>query len=715
MEQASKWAFLRAWENPEAGERAAIFQRYVRIQRIAIPVATVTFSYVNKSAAQKRGFDVALQDARTLVARIKADAGLGQWQEKVDRASGTAIFRSDSAKQNRFYQIFFRDLGDRYAISSSSVRRLYAFPIAAEASVLQTAMMDAAGTRQAADTRSWGERALDASLWSILPRAEAQTGGVTALSLAGRSISISGLGALPTGEITRIIGELGTTGRGVLLDTINSGRIQGETFLRNAGGIARTTADGIVGDATGRVEATGNRLIRAAGEEGRRTVAEAEAAAMRVERAAAADVNRTINRLTSSTNILRMAFMAGVGGTIGSMVATTAVNFLVDGSVSLVSSAYHLVMGTMSQEERQRMDQELGGGLGQLEQASQRLTGIETELDRRIAALQVATDMQLDLDRAPSVIDRRLGQNRAEQLALEREVSRSNIQNCGSLFYLLDEVKQNLQGLRAVVGVGGRAGLCSQIQDLLNQWIGAELALHNARNVITNNWSRLMSRQSQELLRASAGSPGPRRSRVDCQRELDELMARGVAQSASPQCVSSVIAELGGARTAANESQARRTCEARARVATDSSVQNLRAGCVETVDVIENRDRSAAFVNGLRLTEANQEIARQFILRMAQSDCEEGASGGVCDGQTGAFRQIRDRYVAKFGAALRYCPNLTRPRALDNLDRPSPQLGVSGPVEPPATARSAGRESEGPGWIRRQLISLGSLFSSMFG
>lgn len=721
------WAFLSAHEDPKTGDRSAFFQRYFRIQSISIPVSSVSYALVKRVEPGRYDFESAKKAARSLAEVFSRSGTIGTWTEEIQSASQVIIFRADSPKQNRFFQLFVRNLGDRLAVSTSSTRRLYIFPVAAEAAAMQQTMMDAAGPKAAASLGPDPARLHERILEAMFPSANAQVPpGISSIMVGGRSVGIgglglSGLGGLDPAAISRIIGGLGGPGGGAILTTVDGVRMRGEEFLRTARGegegflrTARGEARGFVNESLSSAEATARRATDYAGNRADLSATRALDRVDQISRDRMADVNRTVTRLTSTSNILRMAFAAGVGSTVGSLVANTAINFLADGVAEGVSLAYHLIMGTMSTEDRQRIDQQLGGGLAALEQSSLALTNIERGIDQRIAALMASTAMQLNLDRDPDALDNQLSANEIETRRILNAAVQPGAPDCTNLLRTANQLRRDLVNIQSVIGPGGTRAVCAQIQDLLNQWVGAELAMHNARNLIANNWSRVMSRQTEQLLQANATDVGPRRSRVECERDLGRLRSTSQSLAPSQQCLQAEYRRAGlsaGAPPSASvEANARTICQTRAQQEADAELDQIRGRCRETVEMNLQRDRATAFVNGLRLTAANQEIAQQTLLRIAQSDCEEGSGGGVCDGRAGAFRQIRDRYAAKFAAAGRFCPELVRPNSLQATERPT--LAVSGPVDAAPVEPAA--VTEGPGWVRRQWTAVSTFFSSMF-
>lgn len=655
-----KWNLIDAFDNTEQSTRTLRFERVALIYKTIVPVASVTHTIVKRKNGEAISAAAAQNEANKAfdlirsMAKDKAPTSL-----ETDFTHRTFTLKVDWQKQNRFIQVVYRDFGDRYVVSTSMIRRLYMFPAGFEAHALQMALLENTTRKVGALER------IKNALW--VQKAFA-VGNQLTLNLPGGLGSVTG----SPDVITNFLGRL-NTGAGTLRGTLNG---VGQDATRNAlnftGGVTnqvQTLSSNVMNEAQGRVQTLWNNVNRdirgqvdyasnRVQQVGSQLISESEGAISRQLDHA----NAIVRQQTSNSNILRMAFMAGVGGAAGAAAANIILDAAASGASWVADQVYRGVFALLSEEQKRIMTEAAGQALTDLRQASEQLAVLETQLDLRIAALDLLTGVPPE-SLAETIS---ISAERAKGFYAYAEAMRNRNPADWNAITQCDYYRRHVTTFEALqsflVSDGGtREGICRRIQMMVQQWSAAEYSLAIAKSTLANNAASIISAITRKF-RDSQRQVGTGARRTNFCNESRRGLRRIVFNAEPPASC------LAANRAFGSEADVRQYCLAQAQQDYSLGLDRMDQACEGVESDVVQRDRSDEIRQNFLLMQANVEATIQSFRDLIQNDCDPNQPVENClnsNGQPNEFSRLRARYRNLVDRARRHCPSIRTPMVLE--------------------------------------------------
>jgi hypothetical protein len=686
-----KWFFVLNDAGADMKSSTTVLKRLITVGDVSVPVASITHSIVKRekvlpdSEAKKEAVEIAQS--------LRKAMGSPAWL--IDCNGNRCVFGADWIKQNRFVQIVYRNLGDRYAFSISSTRRIYGLPIADEARFVQLALANMELKKQASAWDLWKSKFI-----AFFGSSEQANAADFNVMIPGVKDPIKFSGNISDGDVKRIQDLIGSANNGI--------KDAGDTAkdVINAG---RNSANNVVNNAVDRSQAAAKNTI----DYGYNKAIDAEKQSMR-------DANALIEKATSFKKVFETAFAAGAGGALGVAVTNAVINFVGEGGAEIVSSLWHSIMGTLTEADKELMRKSAGTAFKDLEASSAELTRVEIEIDKRIAALslvegmpagdladQVGTATELQAQKYDSL----------QQLLRSRPLMSQSAFECAAA---ASQAKGTLETLKQVstLLVGEERspeGVCAKVNDLLRNWSVAEARVNQARETIAKNSAIVLAQITKNFTDAHKDIGSSRRDRNTCKENFDQMREQAREANVSVNCIQQLYQRYqyspANRRDEAFEGRARNLCQQAARASINASIRSMNSACDEAIQIEESRDHTASLQNGLMLANANVEAAKDAIAEMSRKDCDQGVTTNGCDGKAGSFARLRQRYQHLYEVASRKCGDkMFRPKAFEPVALPEiapPGASDSMAVPPIAGADSADK----PSWLGAPFRAVGSFFN----
>ena len=667
IDRASRWVLIGKSKNKNGDESFAL-QRFVRLVNMPLPVTTIHQSTTTRAKHQTLSAEQSYQEALSIVEFFRKSVDAPKWEISRDDKARTYTFRADWPKLNRYVQVLYKDLGDKYLVSTAFTKRLFIFPVALEAKYIQQQLANRS-VRQV----GWLENFIDSFK---LPEAFATTGSTVTGTIGGYSLNLS------------------TTG-----------------------------LDSTVSDVSNRIDNSVRGNIDYGYERARSLKNETITDLDELRRRTARDANKLYEKATSFSNVATTAFTAAFAGAAGVAAFKILEVAIVDGLVPGISALYHDIVGTMSEADKDLMRRAAGDSFNQLENASKRLNDIEIQMHRRIAALSAVAGMDPEtltesvsqaIIRSEDNLSQLQTKLRDEKNPTKRDECVADISAARKRHRMLSSVHEILVGDENSV-----QGVCAQLQSLFNQWSKEESALHNAQSIIAETSDAILDNVVKSFVEAHE-ERGTSRAKLNlCKENIEKAKDMGSKVKATRACVVQQYnynRYIEGSGRTDFEDEVKRYCEKQSFERYSRTMQAMNDACDLNSQQAAKIDRSAQIQNGAILAAANLQAAQNFLDRIRRMDCQQSVPTDLCDGRAGSFQQIRNRYNALFQSAQQKCPELREPTILKDAEI------YRGPAEPDAPRLAApGTPSTGQptpnkkeGWVERQFSAIGSFFSSLF-
>ncbi len=393
-------------------------------------------------------------------------------------------------------------------------------------------------------------------------------------------------------------------------------------------------------------------------------------------------VNSGINKITDPMTALKLGLAGGLGGAIGVGIGGPLMSFAVGGIVELSSSIWHNIVGTLSDEQDKKLKSIYGESFKTFEDSARELNAIESDLDKQILAMALASDMSpdkflrkenpLDVEQA---LRKTAGRDQSRVRVLTSEMDKvgadekrgfdcpefENLNATSVSFGMHAKLFNSLADHISKFG-GDKSQMCQSIQGLLDKWASAEGAIYYAKNQMLKSFQAHIMSITSDVEKFNQTMGSKRALDNACLEPIRKLtIARQNTESPDPNCLREKAKLIQtSSQFSWNPSQdAIQRCSELAQISMIDNLNSFSDFCLEVSTVQGELNHSSYLETAIANAKRNIDIAHGLFNSLSRADCVRGVSLGVCDGsQNGSFTEQQQRYEHIFASGLQYCPNL---------------------------------------------------------
>jgi hypothetical protein len=629
IHQSKKNALELKFKSNEYLEKEFVMQRIVKMRNHEVPLGTLTQSIFKRDKFLSKTESEA--EAQKIAESIRKTINAPKWEIK--KKNGTISFVADWLKINRLVRIVYKDLGTHYSFSIATSRRGFAVPIFVEAILVQDLFAEKFISEKAAlnfDVNSF--------LKVFFQMSEANAESIKTLE-----------------EIFNVKNNNFNSGLNSFVGRVSSGTTIPSDHLGVGAADVLKSALSEVKLGIGAVNNVGNQVGRVGDQIG--------------------TINETVKNLASPKN----ALLTGLAGGIGFAAGGAILHFAIDGTVAVGLSLFHNIVGTLTDDERDRMRSQYGKAYQNFEKSAEAMSQIERELDEQFVAIALASDND------PSYFLEHSGNNLVSHLGADSSLAQAQYKNsqdrlaengrtkgfeCPAVRAAANEVQmlgthvetyKNLYDVLKKLG-GDSSLLCRKIQAALDRWTSAEFSFYLAKQQLLLNYNSHLNEISGSVLEANESTGNARKRNNFCNENLPKLKYESQQLSQpDPNCVAFEVKRLQAADFVASDIQAQATqaCMRASLERMNANLTEMLADCQSVSGVQKELSNARYLDTAIGLAKAESKKAKSFFNDLAQSDCREGLNTSECDGKDdGEFTKQQKRYAAMFARAKKFCPKL---------------------------------------------------------
>ena len=685
-------AELLAIENkkkfPEHLQQQLVLQRVVSMGGHDIPMGTVTQYLFRRENAKALSAGEAMREAKRIAEELRNIVKGPAWE--VEKTSSSIHFVADWPKVNRFVRLVYKNLGTHYAFSIASSRRAFFVPVLIEAMLVQDRLVDKYQTHSAffslphlpvLDLFSFPEaQAVDQlpTSWTTylneIKGAEGKFGGSAGIGDNAR--------ADVNGFVNSVAGKdfkLGVNGN--VNVNVGLGANVDPTLKRNIANPVNGLANSISGAGQAGSAAANNLAssMRYAADQG-----------VNMAKITAAGMNDAANKVVKNAPLVALVGYAGLIATQG------ALHFITDGTIVVAQNLYHLVMGTLTDKEKDEMTQRYGQAFREFDKSAKEMNDIEQSLDENFLALAVAANGDpeglikkfqaegqvnflddLDMQRLQANSNFRNSEKVLDEIAMKQGVQCADYQTASKNTVAYDNQVRGLEYLYKVIAkVGGDYSLfCHNMQNLFDRWVHAEYSFYLAKKTMQDNYQVALNNISAPLVAADQKNGSLRKNDNFCNEKLKAItQLRQKLTEPDPNCVASEINFLrqDPSYSADFNKVAKQYCMQLSQESIIKNTNEMSEACGSIKASQAQAQNSTFLTTATAMAAANVAIAKDFFEQLNHEDCRigvhttqqvNGQTKDLCDGKSdGDFTGLQKRYEEKLAQSKRYCPNLTSNR-----------------------------------------------------